>query len=326
MVKPFQISVTIPVYNAANYVEQAVESALIQPQTEEVILVEDASSDNSLAVCQKLVAENKKVHLFQHPDGRNHGCSASRSLAVQRSTCEYIAFLDADDFYLPGRFTTAEQMFSNDPELAGVYEAIGMHVENETSLQRWKDAKRALTPLTTMTKRVSAEELFTKMVLGGVGTISIDGLVVKRSLFEKTGYFDESLPLHMDDVFFIKAAALTKLAPGKLDEPVAMRRVHENNRISSPRSNLVVYKMRLIYWSTLWNWSRQHVDREKQQQILKAMLKDAARVTRFNWQSPGHLSGFQKGVQLLMLPFEYPFVVMQSTFWRAFLQLIPPIK
>lgn len=94
MGKPFQISVTIPVYNTADFVEQAVESALIQPQTEEVILVEDASSDNSLDVCQKLAAVNKRVHLFHHPDGGKHGCSASRSLAVQKSTCEYIAFLE----------------------------------------------------------------------------------------------------------------------------------------------------------------------------------------------------------------------------------------
>jgi len=55
-----------------------------------------------------------------------------------------------------------------------------------------------------MTKRVSPEELFARLVIGGAGSISIDGLVGKRSVFEKTGYFDESLPLHMDDVFLSK--------------------------------------------------------------------------------------------------------------------------
>jgi hypothetical protein len=150
--------------------------------------------------------------------------------------------------------------------------------------------------------------------------------VVKRSVFEKTGYFDENLPLHQDDAFKIKAAAVSRMAPGKLEEPVAMRRVHEHNRISAPRSNRDVYKMRLLLWSTLWNWSRQHVDREKQQRIFKAMLKDATRLTRFNWPSPMRLSGFQKGVQLLIMPFECPFVVKEIAFWRAFLQLVPPMK
>ena len=145
MEKSFQISVTIPVYNAADFIRLAVESVLIQPQTAEVVLVEDCSSDNSREVCQKIAFENNKVRLFQHTDGWNHGCSASRSLAVQKSSCEYIAFLDADDFYLPGRFTIAEQMFSIDSELDSMYEVIGMHVENETNLQRWKDARRAMT-------------------------------------------------------------------------------------------------------------------------------------------------------------------------------------
>lgn len=129
-----------------------------------------------------------------------------------------------------------------------------MQVENETGLQRWKDAKRALNPLTTMKKHVSPEELFTRLALGRVGAISIDGLVVKRRLFEKIGYFDESL------------------------------------------------------------------------QIFKVLLQDAVRRTRFNWQASTRLSGFQKGVQLFMLPFEFPFVMKESAFWQVFLQLLPPIK
>jgi glycosyltransferase involved in cell wall biosynthesis len=324
--KSFHVSVIIPVYNAADFVKQAVESALIQPQTAEVVLVEDGSIDNGWEICQKIASENNKIRLFRHPDGKNHGESASRNLAVQKSSCEYVAFLDADDFYLPDRFTTAEAMFSNDPELEGVYEAIGMYVEDEVGLQRWKDASRSVAPLTTMTKRVPPEELFANLIAGGDGVFSIVGLMVKRSIFEKTGYFDEILPLHPDTAFKFKAAAISKLAPGKLEEAVAMRRVHDHNRISAPRSNWAIYKMRLILWSTLWKWSRRHLDPEKQQLILKRMIMEAARLKRFNRQLPSRISRFRRSLQLLILPFEYPFVLKEGAFWRAFLDAIPSLK
>jgi glycosyltransferase involved in cell wall biosynthesis len=326
MQNQIQVSVIIPVYNAADFVQRAVDSALNQPQTAEVVLVEDCSTDNSWKVCEQIASENNRVRLFRHPDERNHGEGASRSLAVQKSSSKYVAFLDADDYYLPGRFDTVEQMFAADPQLDGVYEAIGMHVENEDSLQRWKEAGRETTHLTTMTKRVSPEDLFVALVCGGAGSFSIDGLVIKRCIFEKTGYFDKNLILHTDVAFIIKAAALTRLAPGKLDEPVTMRRVHDHNSISAPRSSRLVYKMRLIFWSTLWNWSRQHLDREKQQLILQAMLKDAVRRTRFNSHPSLRLSGFRKIVQLLMLPFEYPLVLKEGAYWRAFRHSLPTFR
>jgi glycosyltransferase involved in cell wall biosynthesis len=323
MLKPLQVSIVIPVYNAADFVQRAVESALIQPQTAEVVLVEDCSTDNSWKICQQIASENDKVRLFRHPDGKNHGEGASRSLAVQKSSGEYVAFLDADDFYLPGRFDTAEQMFDADPLVDGVYEAIGLQVEDEQSLQRWKEAGREITQLTTMTKRVSPEDLFVTLVSGGAGSFSVVGLVVKRGIFEKTGYFPNNLVLHTDVAFMLKAAALTRLAPGKLDQPVTMRRVHAHNSLSAPRSNRVTYKMRLTFWSTVWNWSRQHLDRDKQQLILQAMLKDAARQPRFDRQFPERISGFRKMVQLLMLPFEYPFVLKESVFWGALVHAVP---
>ena len=55
------VSVIIPVYNAEKYVTQAVESALSQPETAEVILIEDASPDKALQICQELAKKHSKV-------------------------------------------------------------------------------------------------------------------------------------------------------------------------------------------------------------------------------------------------------------------------
>lgn len=75
-----KVSVVIPVYNAAPFVRDAVESALAQPETGEVILVEDGSLDDSLTVCRALAAENDRVKLYRHPNGENCGAGASRFL------------------------------------------------------------------------------------------------------------------------------------------------------------------------------------------------------------------------------------------------------
>lgn len=75
-----KISVVIPVYNAEKYVESAVNSALQQKETAEVILVEDNSPDNALAICTKLSQDNPRVRLIRHSDGENHGAGESRNL------------------------------------------------------------------------------------------------------------------------------------------------------------------------------------------------------------------------------------------------------
>src|SRR5210317_669111 len=94
------ISVVIPVFNAERYVESAVESALRQSETAEVILVEDNSPDNALEICQRLEAQDPRVRLFRHGDGKNHGAGESRNLGIRNARCDYIAFLDADDYYV----------------------------------------------------------------------------------------------------------------------------------------------------------------------------------------------------------------------------------
>jgi glycosyltransferase involved in cell wall biosynthesis len=318
-----QVSVIIPVYNAAKYVRQAVESALMQPEVAEIILVEDASSDGSWEVCQKMAASHSNIHLYQHPDGRNYGAGASRNLAIRKSTCEFIAFLDADDYYFPGRFSAAKKLFEENPEIDGVYEAVAKQVENETSEQRWKAAGLPISHLNTMRKRIPPEDLFTAYLVGNNGGFHLNGLVIKRHILERTGYFDEELILHQDTAFKIKAAAVSKLVPGRLDEPVAIYRVHDCNRVSEPRSKMMVYKSKIQYRYVLWKWSRTHLNKERQKMLFQVMINEARSRQRFRRSFPKPISGLQKVVQLFLLPFDYPVVIMEQGFWKAFLMIYP---
>lgn len=94
---PAPVDVIIPVYNAADYVARAAESAL-QCEGTRVILVDDGSTDGSGAVCDRLAAD-PRVQVLHQP---NRGASAARNTGLASATADYVAFLDADDMLLPG--------------------------------------------------------------------------------------------------------------------------------------------------------------------------------------------------------------------------------
>ena len=229
-----KISVIIPVYNAEKYVRKAVESALQQAETGEILLVEDNSPDNCLQICQDLEKEHEKVRLLCHPDGKNHGAGATRNLGIKNAKFDYIAFLDADDFYLPGRFKVAKELFEKYYDVDGVYEAVGSEFENEEARRRYFATHSR--EIATITEPVKQDKLFYYMMSGKYGYIHLNGFVGKKEAFLKVEMFPD-LRLHQDMVFFMKLAAICKLLPGEIEKPVSLRRLHLQNRITNPHTN-----------------------------------------------------------------------------------------
>jgi len=272
-VKEFLVSVVIPVFNAADYVTQAVESAISQAEVGEVMLVEDGSPDESLAVCQKLADKYNKVILLKHPNGENRGPGASRNLGIKKAKLEYIAFLDADDYFLSGRFSASNAIFKSNPSCGGVYEAIGIHIESEDALRRWKDSGKPKQKLFTISKKLDPEVLASELISGKHGSFHLDGLVIRKDILKKSGYMNETLKLHQDSEFNIRLAIITKLLAGRIQEPVALRRIHENNRISAPRSKGQEYKNRMDYWMSLYHWCKSNAKADFQRQVLEGIIR-----------------------------------------------------
>lgn len=268
-----QVSVITPVYNAAEFVTRAVESALAQPETAEVLLVEDGSPDNSLEVCQRLAEKYEKVKLLRHPNGENRGAGASRNLGMKNAKCEFIAFVDADNYYLPGRFIAASKVFEDNPDCEGVYETIGNSVENETGFERWTNANRVAAKLTGLAEPVAPESLATALIRGTSGSLTLDGLVLKKSVLQKSGLMSEELRLHQDTDFIIRAAMVAKLLPGSLDIPVALRGIHDHNRLSAPRTKGQEYKNRMAFWLSLYQWTKENQIPQMTQEILQATIR-----------------------------------------------------
>ncbi|MGR3855012.1 glycosyltransferase family 2 protein [Chryseobacterium indologenes] len=252
-----KISVIIPVYNAEKYVSQAVESALQFDEVHEVILVEDKSPDNALLVCQQLAEKYSRVQLYQHPDKGNHGAGPTRNLGIEKATGDFIAFLDADDYYLPNRFDAERELFKN-PEVEGVYGALGVHYYSEKAKEQYYRIFQDR--LTTVYKIHKPKDVFPGQMnmFGSFGLFSIDTLTIrKESLLRKMNpLFKTNLRLHQDTEFLFRLSYYLDLYPGILDKAVAVRGVHEDNRITKVDSKKIKpATTRVLLWKEVKDWS-----------------------------------------------------------------------
>jgi glycosyltransferase involved in cell wall biosynthesis len=232
----FQVSVIIPVYNAEKYIRQAVESTVHIEEVGEVILVEDRSPDKAWEVCLKLSEEFKKVNLHQHPNNENRGAGASRNLGIQKATCDYVAFLDADDYFLSNRFLKTKMVFEKDQTVEGVYDAIGYFKEGDANNFK----------LFTISKDLNPDSVFHYLIRGTYGHFSTLGITVKKSAFKKSGIFNTTLKLHQDAELWLRLAYYCKLRAGEIARPVAMARRHNQNRIS--HANV---ESKLLHWNAV---------------------------------------------------------------------------
>jgi glycosyltransferase involved in cell wall biosynthesis len=269
-----QVSVVIPVYNAAAYVRVAVESALAQPQTAEVLLAEDGSPDDSLTVCESLIAEYpERVRLLRHPKGENREAGATRNLGIKNAQYDVIAFLDADDKYLPGRFDVALKMLTAEPELDGVYEAVGTLTEANARIAKRDDLR--IEDMMTLKTHVPPEDLLHAFISGKnpQGHPHLNGLTLRRRAIDRAGDFHEHIPLHEDTEFIIRLAATCRLKGGRLDEPVAVYRIHAENRFTTPRPQADVYYKRVRLGMTVFRWGCENLDAAGRAMALDYLLR-----------------------------------------------------
>ncbi|MDR2236267.1 MAG: glycosyltransferase [Chryseobacterium sp.] len=255
-----KISVIIPVYNAEKYVSKAVESALQFDEVKEIILIEDQSPDNALEVCRELSQKDPRVQVYQHPDKGNHGAGASRNLGIEKATGDFIAFLDSDDYFLPNRFDAEKEIFK-DAGIEGVFNAIGTEYLTE------KGKKEFLSNindqyLLTVNYHAEGKEVFrgllglTPQKFGSFFTL--DALTIRRSSVMSKGLrFNKDLRLHQDSDFIIKLAYHCRLKSGIIDQPVAMRGIHDDNRITKIVKYSPQYNQRqFLFWNSLFQWSK----------------------------------------------------------------------
>src|ERR1044071_9295705 len=168
------ISVVMPVYNQARFIMRAVESVRAQdvPEALEIIIVNDGSVDETESVLRSLAHDETIRCITQE----NSGPSSARNLAIRESRGEWIAFLDGDDYWLPGKLKA--QLAALEKEGADFAYCGSIVVDEEgRTLARYPASPR--------------DSLPDNLMWGNL--ISTPTVIVRRSLLDRTGLFDEVL-------------------------------------------------------------------------------------------------------------------------------------
>ena len=109
-----KVSIITPSYNSAKYIKQTIDSVRAQTYTDwEMLIVDDCSTDNTCDIVEAIAKEDNRVKLIRQE--QNGGAAVARNRALENSTGRFIAYLDADDIWLPEKLSRqVEFMEQND--------------------------------------------------------------------------------------------------------------------------------------------------------------------------------------------------------------------
>jgi len=179
------VSVVIPAFNRAHLLSRSVRSVLDQDFKDiEVLVVNDGSTDDTSDVVGKLAKQDDRLLLIEHD--RNRGEAAARNTGVREARAELIAFLDSDDEWLPGKLHAQVAALRGAPPSVGAITSRVVMVSPNSSeriVQDWSD-KHPLTDLNLLAKGCGVNMGYT--------------FVIRKSVYDKVGYYDESLPIFVD--------------------------------------------------------------------------------------------------------------------------------
>lgn len=197
------VSVVIPAYNDAWCIRRAIDSVLAQDfRGYELIVVNDGSTDGTAALLQGYSAAITVI------DQENRGMSAARNAGIRKALGTYVAFLDADDWWLPQKLSRQVEMMQSRPEIGFCSTAARVEDSDGRLINLWRCANGSTEILTTLFSRNAA-------VAGGCSAV-----IVRKALLDRVGLFDESLRGFEDPDLWMRLAAVSGYAC--IDETLAV--------------------------------------------------------------------------------------------------------
>lgn len=213
LTKPPRVSVVVPAYNCDRYVQQAIESVLDQSYSDyEIIVVNDGSTDETAQALQPYL---DRIRYYEQ---ENQGAATTRNRALRLARGELIAFLDADDLFLPDKLARQVACFDADPTIDCVqsgWRIIDRDGKALSDVQAWQYAPE-----------LDLENFFLyKMARPSA-------MLMRRIWCDRLGGFDPSYPLAEDLDFCLRFALLGGKAVW-LKTSLACYRQHESSLMSS---------------------------------------------------------------------------------------------
>jgi glycosyltransferase involved in cell wall biosynthesis/peptidoglycan/xylan/chitin deacetylase (PgdA/CDA1 family) len=194
-----KVSVITIFYNAERYLREAVDSVLAQDFRDfELLLVDDGSTDSSRKIAEDYSARDPRVHCLQHPDGANHGMSATRNLGLSHARGDFVAFIDADDRWRPGKLREQVELLDRLNDVDAVGGAVNYWASHgggrDRIVQSGHVRDRAIPP----------GEATTRMYpLGKVDAPSMSDLLFRRKSIDRVHGFEEAFRGAYEDQAFL---------------------------------------------------------------------------------------------------------------------------
>lgn len=178
------VSVVIPAYNCARFIEQAIRSVYRQSYPRwEIVAVEDASEDATRSILERLAGEESRLRLFIN--AKNVGVSASRNRAVLEARGEYIAFLDGDDVWqsdkLEKQLKRISEKAKENKRLRLVFTGSGFIDETGRSADR----------LFSVPEKVGFSELLRQNVISCSSVLAERDLLLRYPMPEQPGIHED---------------------------------------------------------------------------------------------------------------------------------------
>lgn len=219
------VSVIIPAYNAALYLEECLNSVLSQTyQNLEIIIVDDGSTDRQKEVIYTYLTKFENVHYHYQ---QNRGVAAARNKGLEFAKGEYIAFLDADDVWLENNLSLKVQRFG-EGDFGLVHSGAYLIDANSDLIEG---------------QLVGKEGNLLNDMLAWKSTLvpGPSSILVKCDVIEKVGFWDENLSTSADQDFFIRIASQFKI--GRVPELSWKYRIHSQNM----HKNIKVMETDVLY-------------------------------------------------------------------------------
>jgi glycosyltransferase involved in cell wall biosynthesis len=211
-----KVSIIIPTYNRATYLQEAVASALDQTFNDtEIIVVDDGSTDNTSEIVKKFPP---KVQYFRQD---NQGVSAARNNGIRRANGKYVCFLDSDDMLMSDAIEKNVSFLDLHPDLGYSYGQVVKVDENGQKMRLKKNRGASSTCV-----RTSNEQIQRLLFRGDIGILSA---LAKRSLVIEAGMFNTSMAVGEDIDLWLRLAQ--KYPVGYIAEPVGKVRMHPQNTL-----------------------------------------------------------------------------------------------
>jgi glycosyltransferase involved in cell wall biosynthesis len=206
-----RVSIVTPFLNAGRFIRESIESVLAQTDGRwELLLVDDGSTDESTQIARGYARDHPgRIRYLAHEGRQNRGASASRNLGAQHATGEYLAFLDADDVYLPRKLESQVPVLDAHPEVGMIYAATeywyGWSGRHEDARRDWTWRKYGA-PTGSV---IPPPRMLTTFLRDG-GTVPCMGSVLaRRSAVEGVGGWEESFRYICTDQVFHAKMCLT---------------------------------------------------------------------------------------------------------------------